>query len=390
MGSENTAKKTADTAKKVRDATVGTPNTLNPLYQALAQKGGAGSILLGIIFVTIWSPVGVIIWKLFDYLGSAKEWSNIGLSGPILGVVLGVIIILSYGSIACILTMRILGNIIPTLKVEAESAVLLSKGLGARAGFVAGVPVSFPLNRLVAESRTKQIMNKLVEQARRVLETENVRSNIFTLNPDGKLTILEQYHVNMEGPMVGPDELKISILFGFLSTGTAFKYFRPVLSLKKDGEWPYSPTVNDPEVQAEAMKAHANLSWIVSMPIPHQVQPFRLASGVLNVDGLQPLGGQKQLQLLLADASTAAALIGLINRGSGFLNGEYAMPSDVPKDLEEQIKDYAVKPEDFDPASCPAPTKEFVQALSTIAGLEAFANMSPTEVAVYLQDQLRC
>jgi len=124
------------------------------------------------------------------------------------------------------------------------------------------------------------------------------------------------------------------------------------------------------------------------MPIPYQVKPFELVSGVLNVDGLEGKPTTKELQALLADLSTAAALIGVLNRSTGFLDGKYSVPSEPSDTDKDQLKGYLIDPEDFDPGSCPEPSIEFVQALSNIRGLEFFRRISPAEVANFLRGQL--
>jgi len=143
------------------------------------------------------------------------------------------------------------------------------------------------------------------------------------------------------------------------------------------------------ELQSEVQKAHPDLKWIISIPIPYQIQPFKLVCGVLNIDGLGNVPTLEQMRQLLTDQSTAATLIAVLNRGTGFLEGKYSIPSEPSSTEQEHLRGFLIDPDDFDPSTCPEPSNEFVLALSRVQGLEFFAQISPTEVASYLRDQLR-
>lgn len=277
---------------------------------------------------------------------------------------------------------------IPAIRAEAESIKLLQQAFGGRVSTSPDTWEFRDIGKKSAEDRTKRIMRVLLEHAQDVLQVELVRSNIFTLCEDGRLRILNSFHLNMEGCMVAEHELEIRIPDGFLSSGWAHKYFRPVLSMKKDGEWPH--TEDSKELQQEIAKAHPDLQWILSMPIPYKVKPFKLVCGVLNIDGLGNTPSKEQIMVLLADLSTTVGLISVLNRGTGFLEGVYSRPSEPDPEEKEQLKDLIIdiNPQEFDPATCPEPSKEFVQALSCIQGLEFFAKLSPTEVASFLKKQL--
>jgi hypothetical protein len=79
----------------------------------------------------------------------------------------------------------------------------------------------------------------------------------------------------------------------------------------------------------------------------------------------------------------------VLNRSSGFLGGNYSKLSQPSDTEQETLKDFLITPEEFDPALCPEPSREFVLALSNIAGLEFLKQMSQLEVAVWLRSQLR-
>ena len=364
---------------------------LKALIRALAEKAGPGLLLLSIIFLVVWGPVSILVYRLFDFLGTARDFSQISGLQPILVSGLVALGTAAYVFVAYRLTSMVIGAIIPTIRAEAEAALLMSREFGGPVMTRAGTQVTLAVDPHRAEVRTKQIMRALIMRVQNILGLERVRSNIFTLGEDGKLRILGSFHLNMGGGTVGDQELTISIPNGLLSSGRAFKYARPVLSIKgEDGKWPYAYDIEDtyPELQDEVRKAHPDLKWITSMPIPYQVRRFELVSGVLNIDGLEDPPSTNALRALLVDLSTAAALIGLLNRSTGFLEGKYDRPSEPPDRDKEQLSQYLINPEDFDPASCPEPSKEFVEALSRIEGLEFFAKISSAEVASFLRDKL--
>jgi hypothetical protein len=391
----------AQRSRSQRPARTGSESSMGvraqTLVDALAEKGTPGLILLGIIFVVVWSPVWPLGYKLFDFLGKAKDFSGssglapVGISGLVGALLVG------YIFMAYRLSTGITQTIIPTIRAEAEAATLMSQALGGRIITASGTWQTLAIDLQGAQTRARQIMAALVERAKSVLGydyAENIRSNIFTLNLDGKLKILGNFHVHMKDRTPGDKELQISIPYGYLTTGMAFKYFWPVLSVKDaSGNWPYSFVSSDAAhkslLEAEVQKAHPNLKWVISMPIPHRVQPFKMACGTLNLDGLEKTPEGNQLFGLLADLSTAAALIGVLNRGTGFLDGLCAKPGEPSDREKELLRNYLISPEQFDPGSCPEPSREFVQALGAIKGLEFFGRISETEIASWLRDQLR-
>jgi hypothetical protein len=361
------------------------------LIDALAEKGGPGLILQGIIFLVVWGPLGLLLFEFFDLLGSPKDFSGLSWRESLIAPITSIFAALIYLFVAYQVTMKVLTSIIPTIRAEAEAAALMSGELGGRIVTAAGTVRVLAIGSQAAETRIKQIMRALLERYQTVVGFEGVRANIFTLREDGWLRIQGEFHLNMKGGTPDDQELSISIPNGLLSSGRAFKYSRPILSLKgDDGRWPYPCDTESapPRLQQELAKVHKDLKWITSMPIPYQVRPFELVSGVLNVDGLESLPSTAQLRPLLADLSTAAALIGMLNRSTGIFSGGYGKPSEPPDLDKEQLREHLINPDEFDPASCPEPTRDFVLALSRIQGLEFFASISPAETANYIREQL--
>lgn len=373
------------------DGRIIAPEAVQGLISALAEKGTPGILLLALVLVVIWAPVGVIAYGFFSFLGSVKDFSEISGTQPLLAAGIAGLVLVGSLAVAGWLTHKMMTTMIPAIKAEAEAQVLMSQALGGRLVTPAGA-VKYPaIDTRRAGIRTKAIMNVLLDRSKSVLGVELIRCNIFTLHDDGKLRILADFHINMRGRTPDDRELTIAIPNGFLSTGRAYKYFRPLLALKgNDGRWPYGDTyAGEEELKVEEAKAPSQLQWIASMPIPYQVEPFKLVVGVLNIDGLEGLLSTDQLRELLADLSAAAALIGVLNRRTGFLAGKYSEPAELPDSEKEQLKGYLVEPSEFDPAVCPEPSYEFVQALSTVKGLEFLSQVSPAMVADYLRDQLR-
>lgn len=380
---------TSNSSKNNSKNTLATDQQVTTLVNALAAKGTPGIILLAIIFLPIWAPVSIILYWFFHFIGAAKDFPALATSGPLLAAVVVGILCVVYILIACFLTLKIIGAMIPTIKAEAEATKLLHDAFGGRVITSAGTVATVCVDKPSAEARTKQIMEALLNRAKSVLNIERVRSNIFTLNEDGRLRILDDFHLNMIA-IPNENELTIAIPSGLLSSGRAYKYYRPVLSIKtKKGDWPYADDYQKAELKSELRKAHPDLKWIISMPIPCEVQPFKLVSGVLNIDGFEPLPNRDQMLKLLPDMSTAAALIGVLNRSTGFLKGIYTTPLAPSNTEQEKFKDHLINPEDFDPAFCPEPSSDFVHALAHVQGLEFFDRISAIEVASFLRNQLR-
>ena len=144
-------------------------NRINTLVNALAEKGTPGLILLAIIFLTIWTPVGFIVYKFFDFIGLAKDFPEIASAWPIIGIVIVGILGSAYVFVAYLLTSKIMTAMIPTIKAEAEAAKLMSEVFGGRVMTYAGTRQTLAVDRRGAETRTKQIMTVLLNRARSLL-----------------------------------------------------------------------------------------------------------------------------------------------------------------------------------------------------------------------------
>src|SRR5260221_3338310 len=128
------------------------------------------------------------------------------------------------------------------IRAEAE-AKSLSMAFGGRVASVDGSIVLSRLSSNQAKRRIQEVLKALVGHASRILGAadKDLRANVFTTKDGLWLVIEDQFHVNMDLS----DELKLKILNGFYSTGTAFKYSRATLSVRHEGEWQYRP---DPKI----------------------------------------------------------------------------------------------------------------------------------------------
>lgn len=384
------------------------------LATALAEKGKPGIILLGIMLFIVWViplvfTFGVIFTlSEFKTSGSDKFW--------LFGAYLLFCLIVLFGLIwiSYSLTKHILGSIVPTIRAEAEASILMPQAFGGRVSTIKGGLAVAQLSPETAGRRIRKVLEVLVGRATEVLKLSDsrlVRSNIFVTTDNQWLSIINDFHVNMKGTTPRDRELTIKILNGYWSSGTAYKYFRTILSIahqNKKGEgafiWDHAPdrdTVLEQGIDktvlgksySEIAKAHEDLRWIVSMPIPYQVSPFKMACGVLNLDGLVKTPYRDQLKSLLADTATATALVGVINRTTDILGGQLHRPDDVPKNVggikqNTLQKKFMITPDEFDPADCPELSEEFKNALSNIKGLEFMRRITTTDVAEFLREQL--
>ena len=379
--------------------------SLSDISLSFANKATPGLLWLGICIIVIWIVVIIINIFYFCFIKNLPLINDLSKSSVLQNdIILITIIIYSIINmliiiVACILIKKLFILLIPTIKADTESAVLLSSAFGGKILTSSGTWKNIAIGKPAACERTKDIMNVLIERTRQVLQLNHVRSNIFTLNEDNILRIFSDFCLNMEAPLVGIDEKNIGIPNGCLSTGWSFKYYLPVLSEKKNGEWPYQEAENDEikeKLKNETMKAHPDLNWIVSMPIPYQVEPVKLVCAVLNIDGLQEIKNDNALKKLLPDISTAAALIALLNHYTGFINGLIAAPEEkiiIPGHPENDFKSLEeigiINPNEFDPAFCPEPSREFLLLLSQIKGLHFIEEMTTGQLAQYLREQLR-
>lgn len=268
----------------------GTPRQTQSLVSALAEKGTPGLVLLGIVFLTVWGPITGPIVAIFTLIGEPKGYSELSLRASLIAPTAIVLIFLAYLVSASWITFRILASIVPTIRAEAGATSRLSREFGGRIVTSMGTMETLAVDARSATRRAQQIMRVLIERYEEVLELQRVRTNIFTLREDHWLQIEPEFQINM---LDAPD-FSIAIPNGLLSSGRAFKYSRPVLSIKRpDGTWPYEHDLNRADVAerltTELAKVHPDLKWITSMPIPYQVKPFELVCGSLNVDGLEPI-----------------------------------------------------------------------------------------------------
>jgi len=367
------------------------------LLDEFAKKGGPGILLLGIIVLVIWAPIGLVLWKFFavllaqraDGAASLPIHENIWILLAV--TVFAAVVVLALLTAAFLLTRKLLTTVVPTVQADAAANALMSGAFGGRALTSLGTLKSIAIGRPAAQQRAMRVIGAIVERVRTVVGTGNIRANLSVLREDGKLHLLPDFMLNMDGPMRGPGEETIAVPSGLLSAGRAYRYYRPVLSVKEHGKWPHmeQQDVKAGELEEEVKKIHADLQWVVSMPIPYQVEPIKLTCGVLNIDGLEALPSDEKLRMLLADLSTAVALIALLNNGTGFIDGLYSMPVQPDKQDEEQLRKHMISPKDFDPADCPEPSAEFIGELSSIEGLHSLAGIPPAVFAKYLREQLR-
>src|SRR6266571_358547 len=385
-------------AEKEKRTQEGLDRSVQTLATALAEKGTGGMVLLGLICLAGWVATLSYLTGMFLNIPKLKPPYEDGswiqytyLSIMLVGALL--LALLSYG-----ITRSVLKSIVGTIRAEAE-AKALTTAFGGRVAAADGSIVLSRLSRSQARRRIQEILKVLVGHTSRILSAadKDVRANVFTTKDGLWLTIADQLYVNMDLP----DELKLRILNGFYSTGTAFKYSKATLSVRREDKWQYQPDVKiaksrglDPglvEKSKEQIKlAHPDLQWIISMPIPYQVNPFALTCGVVNLDGFQKTLHRDQLKILLADAPIAAALIGVVNRTTDILNSACERPDESFLENPDILaREFTISATEFDPAECPEPTPEFEQSLSKIQGLEFLKGLSTSDLAFFLREQLR-
>ncbi len=383
------------------------------LASALSEKGTPGVILLGIIFFVIWMVPTIFTIGIFITIPTEVDIQKtyfwlFGFYLIVLIIGLFVVIYVSYK-----LSRVVIQSITPILTLESGSTTIMPSAFGGKVSTLSGKLIVSKLDSDTAKKRIIKIMEALIFRVAEGLEIRNtklIRSNIFIYEGDLWLKIADNFYINMDD---GTPEMTIKIPNGGLASGTTFRYFLPGLSVLEKSEegdnvWKYRPGKDSPiihslinkkqfidEVNKEMMKINPNLRWAISMPIPHQVQPFKIASGVLNIDGLEKKDiVREQLLKLLSDTACAAALIGVINRTTDVLGGQCQRQVNIEKEFGDThqttlVKKYTIDPSDFDPANCPEPTKAFINAVARIDGLEFFKDISPTEVSEYVREQLR-
>ena len=273
------------------------------LASALSEKGPAGIILLGIIFFVIWVvPIVFTFGMLLKIPGEiASENGNIfGYASYLVVFLIGLFISVWF---PFKLSRLVIESITPVLKAESTSTDMMSGAFGGKVSTLNGKLVVSNLDPNTAKKRVLKIMEALIYRAAQQLELKDVkliRSNIFVATSDYWLEISNGFHIHMDDE----NERSIRIPNGGLESGTAYRYFLPGLSVANqtnddDKVWEHTPGIDSPvntlfnkqefmkQVRIELDKVHPQLSWAISMPIPHQVQPFKVASGALNLDGLE-------------------------------------------------------------------------------------------------------
>lgn len=376
----------------------GLEKPIQTLATSLAEKGNGGLALLALICLAGWIAtigfIGGTFWNIPKFKPPYEDGAWI--TYTYLGFM--VVAALLFALISLSITRMVLLSIVGTIRAEAEAKSLTA----AFGGRIATADGSIALSRLPEKQalrRIQGVMKALVSRASTTLAANNseVRSNIFTTRDGLWLSIVKNLHVNMSDK----NELGLQILNGFYSTGTTFRYSRPTLSIRHGGKWQYVP---DPaaldragldhalmqRAEDEVKRADKRLAWIISMPIPYQVNPFSLTCGVLNLDGFQTTLHRDQLKALLADAATAAALVGVVNRTTDLFRAACSRSDESFLEPENVLQDqFDIPATEFDPAECPEPSQEFTTLLSQLRGLEFFKKLAPSDVALFLREQLR-
>ncbi len=382
------------------------------LASALADKGTPGVILLGIIFFVVWVVPVIFSVGFFILISDFQEKSAVNIWPLVLYFSFFLILLVILLRTSYTLTINILQSIVPTMLAEVQIEKRMVKAFGGKAAVAAGSMMVEQLDPETATRRIKRVLEILVEHTARVLQVSDhgkIRINLSISKDEKSIVIADGFHVHMlsQGHRTSK-ELSIRIPVGHLSSGTAYKYFLPVYSRRTevDGrpDWDHMPSIFETSnmddrsvkklmaaIDKEVQKANTSLKWIVSIPIPLQVRPFRIACGVLNIDGLSDEPYRDQLIPILSDVSTAAALIGVINRATDILGGKCHRQDDAPEEAKKGSLEsvFSISPEEYDPSDCPQPTEDFKNALSQIKQLEFFKDISTADVTSFLREQLR-
>ena len=132
------------------------------------------------------------------------------------------------------------------------------------------------------------------------MDSALVRSNIFGLHDNGQLQILPGMIFNMNRPQ----ELTLSIPVGYGSSGRCYQKGKPNIAVFHE-DWGKN-VIEDRELT----KAHPDLRWIVSLPIPAPGGGTPL--GVLNVDGLTERKNEDELRGVLSRLFRWSQIVSLI------------------------------------------------------------------------------
>lgn len=380
--------------------------SIESLAQGLVQKGTPGLILLALMFLVTWAPLLLVLDKVVDVMKLFASQFTAGLPAVILPAFVLLAVLLLPLFVSYKLCQAIIGNVVPIINAEA-SARSLTTVFGGRIISSNGDIGLAGLTRRQAETLTKRILKALTLRISVLAgagKTE-IRANVFVTDRKSGywMKIFEKLTVNMDG---SPD-IDIKILSRFYSTGTAFAFGRAVFSQPAQeagkASWPYKPqpgSLINPyseeilkEQDNEIAKGHPNLQWIVSMPIPYQVTPFAMTCGVLNIDRVGAVATLEPsvLQEILKDVAICAALIGVMNKASDFLEGHCLRPLNPTSisGVDQLDEVYKIAWDEFNPSFCPEPSPELMANLSALSGLEFFSGVSPTEVAEFLRVQQR-
>ncbi len=170
--------------------------------------------------------------------------------------------------------------------------------------------------RLLNGEQKQDIISILRGAAKDVSDTlgisiELVRSNLFGVDSDGKMRILEDLTFNMNRG----EELSISMPVGYGSTGRCFKTRKPNIAIFREG---WGENVIEGE---ELSKVHPDLQWIISVPVPpgNDKKP---PIWVLNVDGLKERYGEEKLRKALPPLFYWSQMIYLIFKRSELNAGD--------------------------------------------------------------------
>lgn len=402
--------------------------TFDPLVKALSAKAGPGVLLLSVTMVGMW---GAGLWVTYDYLPEFFSLETIKAEGEFVlkgkadfvffhyaaAIILFVFLFVLLGY----LTIKII-NISPTMvTLDMGYTARLSKTFGAKVVSDRGVSM-ISLEESVARKRVLSIVRSLAEYVREAILEGNpagqpaglkVRSNIFTSQDGTWLSIHDPFHYNFKSKAGEDPDKSIRILNGFYSTGSCFMYFRPILSvlktptstqaaqLKNDWVHPISEKrlkefnlSNEllQEQKTEIDKALAELTWIISMPVPYQIQPFRICAGVLNIDVHAELSSTVPMDTILKCCSFSAALIGAINMRSRVFGRIYYQSEvvDLPVLERETLSTmFGLDASDYDPALVPEPDERFLKRLSKISGLGFLKDISADEFRTFIENQYK-
>lgn len=384
---------------------------VNKLVNGLVEKGTPGIILLALIFLVPWVLIGAIIFDSGSIFPNAPDSCDQAFY---------TVLVTGLFVISAILTYHITNSIAPIIKAESEAESILQDAFGGKK-VSNGEITKETISEWKAQKRIKNILTALIKRVQSVVTIEqkkSIRANIFVMKEHPWLTIDKRFSINMENSK----ENNIKIWDSFYSTGSCFSQSQPVFCDKSSKQWDHPPDLNNimakiksvygsdlvkalesigsdklealliSPIKAQLDQAEPKLSWIISMPILYQTDPFKITCGVLNIDSLESNLYRDQIMDLLPDIAVAAALIGSINRNANILKSYCSQDNSSLTASEtfsgQLYENFMIKPNDFDPADCPPPSEAFKKQLEKINGLGFFKNISTDDVAKYIRNQL--